>query len=77
MATNEDWWGYLIFVFFIVVIVIFVIKILLQFPGLLEWSFVCSDLEDDNSESDVEMEEIVEVVDEVGDRDEEMRIDKQ
>ena len=77
MATNEDWWGYLIFVLFIVVIVIFVIKIFLQFPGLLEWSFVCSDLEDDNSESDVEMEEIVEVVDEVGDRDEEMRIDKQ
>ena len=76
MATNEDWWGYLIFVFFIVVIVIFVIKILLQFPGLLEWRFVCSDLDDDNSESDVEMDEVVVPVDELDDRDEEMRIYK-
>ena len=76
MATNEDWWGYLIFVFFIVVIVIFVIKILLQFPGLLEWRFVCSDLDDDNSEFDVEMDEVVVPVDELDDRDEEMRINK-
>ena len=58
------------------VIVIFVIKIFLQFPGLLEWSFVCSDLEDDKRESDDEMEEIVEVVGELGDREEEMKIDK-
>ena len=57
MTSNEDWWGYLIFVFFIVVIMVFVIKIGLEFPGLFEWNFLCSDLEDENSESDPEMEE--------------------
>jgi hypothetical protein len=78
MASNEDWWGYLIFVVLIVVIVIFVIKILLEFPGLLEWNFICSDSEDENSESDQETDEIVEVVGQSGGRetDKEMRIDK-
>ena len=57
MATNEDWWDYLIFVFFIVVIIIFVIKIGLQFPGLFEWKFLCSNSEDESSESEMEMEE--------------------
>ena len=62
MATNEDWWGYLIFVFFIVVIVIFVIKIGLEFPGLFEWRFLCSNSEDESSESEMEMEEADETV---------------
>ena len=62
MATNEDWWGYLIFVFFIVVIVIFVIKIGLEFPGLFEWNFLCSNSEDESSESEMEMEEADETV---------------
>ena len=62
MAKNEDWWGYLIFVFFIVVIVIFVIKIGLQFPGLFEWKFLCSNSEDESSESEIEMEEADETV---------------
>ena len=62
MATNEDWWGYLIFVFFIVVIIIFVIKIGLQFPGLFEWKFLCSNSEDESSESEMEMEEADETV---------------
>ena len=57
MPGNEDWWGYLIFVFFIVVIMVFVIKIGLMFPGLFEWNFLCSDSEEENSEPDLEMEE--------------------
>ena len=62
MATNEDWWGYLIFVFFIVVIVIFVIKIGLEFPGLFEWKFLCSNSEDGRSDSEIEMDEADEAV---------------
>ena len=57
MATNEDCWGYLIFVFFIVVIVIFVIKIGLEFSGLFEWNFPCSNSEDESSKSEIETDE--------------------
>ena len=57
MPGNEDWWGYLIFVFFIVVIMVFVIKIGLMFPGLFEWNFLCTDSQEENSEPDLEMEE--------------------
>ena len=85
MATNEDWWGYLIFVFFIVVIVIFVIKIGLEFPGLFEWKFLCSNSEDERSESEIEMDEAdkaVQVnepgeVDRFGENETEISIDKQ
>jgi hypothetical protein len=62
MATNEDWWGYLIFVFFIMVIIFFVIKIGLEFPGLFEWNFLCSNFEDESSESEMELEEENETV---------------
>jgi hypothetical protein len=81
MATNEDWWGYLIFVFLIVVIVIFVIKIGLEFPGLFEWKFLCSNSVDERSESEIEMDEAdgaVEVDEsgESGKNEREKRIDK-
>jgi hypothetical protein len=78
MATNEDWWGYLIFVFFIMVIVIFVIKIGLEFPGLFDWKFLCSNSEDERSESEIEMDDAVQVdeLDESGKNEREIRIDK-
>ena len=81
MATNEDWWGYLIFVFFIMVIVIFVIKIGLEFPGLFDWKFLCSNSEDERIESEIEMDEADEAVqvdelDESGRRKKIIRIDK-
>ena len=68
MTSNEDWWGYLICVFFIVVIMVFVIKIGLEFPGLFEWNFLCNQLEDENSESDPEMEERDDAVSQSGDQ---------
>jgi hypothetical protein len=80
MATNEDWWGYLIFVFFIMVIVIFVIKIGLEFPGLFDWKFLCSNSEDERSEYEIEMDDANEAmqVDELGEsgkNEREIRID--
>ena len=57
IVTNEDWWGYMIFVFFIVVIVIFVIKLGLEFPGLFEWKFLCGDSKDESSKSEIETDE--------------------
>ena len=55
MADGQDGWGYLIFVFFIILIVIFVIKIFIQFPGLLEWKIVFSD-DDDTISDDLDIE---------------------
>ena len=54
MAESVDLWGYLVFVFFIVVIIVFLIKIFLEFPGLLEWKFLCSKDGDDDDEDDAE-----------------------
>merc|ERR1711887_434087 len=51
------WWGYLVVVLFIILFVIFVIKIFIEFPGLTEWRFVFSDDEDLNSE-DMELERV-------------------
>ena len=62
MADRQDWWGYLVFVFFIILFVIFLIKIFIQFPGLLEWRFVFSDDETPRDEEDVERNEITEEV---------------
>ena len=62
MGDRQDWWGYLIAVFFLITVIIFVIKILLEFPGLLEWKFVFSGAgeEDSSSDFDIEMNEIIE-----------------
>ena len=43
MASYDDWWGFLIFVFFILAIAVFVIKILIEYPGLMEFKLVYSD----------------------------------
>ena len=43
MASYEDWWGFLVFVFFILAIAMFVIKILIEYPGLLELRLFNSD----------------------------------
>ena len=51
------WWGYLVVVLFIILIVIFVIKIFIEFPGLTEWRFVFSDDEELNSD-DRELERV-------------------
>ena len=51
------WWGYLVVVLFIILFVIFVIKIFIEFPGLTEWKFVFSDDEELNSE-DMELERV-------------------
>ena len=40
MANSfEDWWGLMVFVFFIIAIAFFIIKILIEYPGLLEIKF--------------------------------------
>eukprot|EP00091_Calanus_sinicus_P021922 TRINITY_DN6707_c0_g1_i1.p1 TRINITY_DN6707_c0_g1~~TRINITY_DN6707_c0_g1_i1.p1 ORF type:complete len:119 (-),score=29.69 TRINITY_DN6707_c0_g1_i1:157-513(-) len=63
MADRQDWWGYLVFGFFIILFVIFLIKIFIEFPGLLEWRFVFSDDDDTNSDDqDVERNEILEQI---------------
>jgi hypothetical protein len=69
------------FVFFIVVIVIFVIKIGLEFLGLFEWKFLCSNSEDERSQSEIEDDEVDETgnVDEVAqsrENEREISIDK-
>jgi flagellar biosynthesis/type III secretory pathway M-ring protein FliF/YscJ len=43
MASYEDWWGFLVFVFFILALAMFVIKILIEYPGLLELRLFNSD----------------------------------
>ena len=62
MADRQDWWGYLVFGFFIILFVIFLIKIFIQFPGLLEWRFVFSDDETGSDDGDVERNEIIEEI---------------
>ena len=52
MGETFDLMGYLILVFFIMVIVVCIIKILLMFPGLLECDFVCSSLRGAGSEEE-------------------------
>ena len=61
MGDRQDWWGYLIAVFFVITVIIFVIKILLEFPGLTEWKFVFSGTEEEDSsiDFDIEMNEII------------------
>merc|ERR1712179_134524 len=51
------WWGYLVVVLFIILFVIFIIKIFIEFPGLTEWKFVFSDDEELNSE-EIELERV-------------------
>merc|ERR1719153_1071012 len=43
MATSEDWWGLLVFVFFIFAIALFIIKILIEYPGLLDFKLTYGD----------------------------------
>ena len=62
MADRQDWWGYLVFVFFIILFVIFLIKIFIEFPGLLEWSFVFSDDDTGSEDLDLERNEILEEI---------------
>ena len=62
MADRQDWWGYLVFVFFIILFVIFLIKIFIQFPGLLEWRFVFSDDDTGSEDLDLERNEILEEI---------------
>ena len=51
--------GVSVFVFFIILFVIFLIKIFIQFPGLLEWRFVFSDDESVSDDEDVERNDII------------------
>ena len=52
MAETFDLMGYLILVFFIIVILVGLIKIFIMFPGLLD----CSDDTEDNETEDGESE---------------------
>ena len=55
------WWGYLVVVLFIILFIIFLIKIFIEFPGLAEWRFVFSDDGDaDGDEGELERIEILE-----------------
>ena len=62
MASYEDWWGFLIFVFFVLAIAMCVIKILIEYPGLMEWKLVYSDstenLIEDTEHDDIELSDI-------------------
>eukprot|EP00091_Calanus_sinicus_P021923 TRINITY_DN6707_c0_g2_i1.p1 TRINITY_DN6707_c0_g2~~TRINITY_DN6707_c0_g2_i1.p1 ORF type:complete len:112 (-),score=29.63 TRINITY_DN6707_c0_g2_i1:180-515(-) len=62
MADRQDWWGYLVFGFFIILFVMFLIKIFIEFPGLLEWRFVFSDDDTGREDRDVERNEILEEI---------------
>ena len=44
-------------IFFLCIIVFFVIKVGLEFPGLFERKFLCGDSKDESSESEIEMNE--------------------
>merc|ERR1712098_702299 len=51
------WWGYLVTVLFIILFIIFVIKIFIEFPGLAEWRFVFSD-DEELSSDDTQLESV-------------------
>ena len=43
MASYDDWWGFLIFVFFILAIALFIMKVLIEYPGLMELKLINSE----------------------------------
>ena len=62
MATSEDWWGLLVFVFFIFAIALFIIKILIEYPGLLDFKLTYGDSTENLVEytdlSDIELDDV-------------------
>ena len=50
MAETFDLMGHLILVFFIIVLIVMVIKILLMFPGLLD----CSDEDEESDDNETQ-----------------------
>merc|ERR1711892_1493807 len=60
MADRQDWWGYLVAVLFIILLIIFLIKVFIEFPGLLEWKVVFGS--DELEEIDVEELERIEII---------------
>ena len=60
-ATFEDWWGLLVFVFFILAFAVFIIKIIIEYPGLLSIKFVGSGESNENLIEEVDQQVEVEL----------------